>query len=449
MQQQTLAMIQNCIKHRMVHHPKRGTRLGCPTIARKRKTVQGILRDMGENYFRRAFRMSSLTFNKFYASLTDDLREVMRESDKTCCVNGRIPQSLQVAIALRFFASGCAYDLSALWGVSHTEVFNSVDFLVDAINRSKNFKLEFPSAHEEQRKIASGFAAKSKAGFDCCCGAVDGLLIWTHQPTEEDCELLGVGQKKFHCGRKNKFGLNLQAICDADCRFLDISILYGAASSDLLAFENWSLREKLDIPGFLAAGLCLFGDNAYVNRWSMATPYPNVSGFNRQMDAYNFYHSQLRIKIECAFGMLVRRFGYLQKKAPQKHTMTKVMAVVSCLCRIHNWLIDVTGRTQAADIHPPADEDALTLALDGAVSMEMRSGNVVPTQLLDSGAHFDDDPDRSVRRRRTVGRQPVIEGGLRDSNRFDATKFPRENLCQKVEEMSLTRPSTSVLFRAL
>ena len=57
----------------------------------------------------------------------------------------------------------------------------------------------------------------------------------------------------------------------------------------------------------LARGLCLFGDNAYLNTLYMATPLSNTSG--RPKDNYNFYHSQSRIQIECVFGMLVQRWG--------------------------------------------------------------------------------------------------------------------------------------------
>ena len=43
-----------------------------------------------------------------------------------------------------------------------------------------------------------------------------------------------------------------------------------------MAFEASPLRAMLEKDGFLAPGLCLFGDNAYVNRYYMVTPYPNV-----------------------------------------------------------------------------------------------------------------------------------------------------------------------------
>ena len=53
----------------------------------------------------------------------------------------------------------------------------------------------------------------------------------------------------------------------------------------------------------LAPGLCIYGDAAYGNNMYMTVPFKNVSMGPK--DAFNFYHSQIRINIECAFGMLV------------------------------------------------------------------------------------------------------------------------------------------------
>jgi hypothetical protein len=55
-----------------------------------------------------------------------------------------------------------------------------------------------------------------------------------------------VDQKKYLCGRKHKFGLNCQAVCDARGRFLDMSITYGGSSSDCLAFEDSNLHKRLE-----------------------------------------------------------------------------------------------------------------------------------------------------------------------------------------------------------
>ena len=130
----------------------------------------------------------------------------------------------------------------------------------------------------------------------------------------------------------------------------------------------------------------------------MATPYPNNSSYNRERDAYNFYHSQLRIRIECAFGILTQRFGFLRKRAPARHKMKKVMAIVSSLCPVHNWLIDQRqGPITTADLPPHTSDDELSMALNGVVPMVDRPGHTRSERLLmlDAGNHFDDDPDRA------------------------------------------------------
>ena len=80
----------------------------------------------------------------------------------------------------------------------------------------------------------------------------------------------------------------MQAICDHKKRFIYISIKYGPASSDHLAFEVCKLRHQLSEAGSLADGLVLFGDNAYVNTTYMVTPYANVLP-DLPQDDYNFF----------------------------------------------------------------------------------------------------------------------------------------------------------------
>jgi hypothetical protein len=123
-----------------------------------------------------------------------------------------------------------------------------------------------------QRRLAAGFERKSKAGFAVCAGAIDGILTWIKRPTLEDCEIAKCGPKKLFCGRKKKFGLNMQATCDAEGRFLNVSIEHPAATSEYLAFCS-SFKRKLGRPGFLAPEFCLFSDNAYINTYYMATPF--------------------------------------------------------------------------------------------------------------------------------------------------------------------------------
>lgn len=145
-------------------------------------------------------------------------------------------------------------------GISFGEVYHSVWLVTDAVNSCNELSFEFPSTHGEQQAIATGFEKKSKVGFKCCAGAIDCMLLWLEKTADDCCEKAKVASKKFYCGRKKKFGLCMQAVCDDESRFLDVSIGHPGSTGDFLAFCTSSMFYKLEDPVFLAEGLCLFGD---------------------------------------------------------------------------------------------------------------------------------------------------------------------------------------------
>ena len=89
-------------------------------------------------------------------------------------------------------------------------------------------------------------------------------------------------------------------------RFIAVDIGFPESSSNFLCFVNSFICHSLNEEGKVVKGLCLFGDAAYANNMKMALPYKGAQAGPK--DAYNFLHSQLRINIECAFGMLVHRW---------------------------------------------------------------------------------------------------------------------------------------------
>jgi hypothetical protein len=130
----------------------------------------------------------------------------------------------------------------------------------------------------------------------------------------------------------------MQATCDHNKKFLDIYLKHPASTSDYLSFCSSPLFCKLESAGFMKPALCIFGDNAYVNTPYMGTPYKSVRDGSK--DAYNYFHSNCRITIECAFGMLVHRWGILCKPMSTKLPISKVISIVRCLCRLHNFCIE-------------------------------------------------------------------------------------------------------------
>jgi hypothetical protein len=283
-------------------------------------------------------------------------------------VNGHIHSSIRLSAALRYFAGASPIDIALVFGISHVEVFESVWKVVDAINACPSLNITYPTSHREQKRIACEFQLKSGAKFANCAGAIDGILIWTLKPKKSDCDASDIGAKKFLCSWKHKFGLNMQATRDANGKFLDISICHPGATSDYLAFITSEIHSQLEQPGFLAPGLALYGDNAYVNCRYMATPFKAANSGYR--DDFNYYQSQLRISIECSFGMLVHRWAILRKPMPIGLSLSKVTAMTASLCKLHNFCINLesgllAGKTASCGLA----SDEVNVQLHGGVGM--------------------------------------------------------------------------------
>ena len=227
--------------------------------ARKRVSMLEIYNELGPAYFKRAYRMSYETFCKLSNKLSAAIAKFARKRGSSPLnprrgPNGNITPSARLGCALRYFAGGSPYDIMTSMGIGRADISRSVWFVVDAINlKTKDMDILYPKDHDAQRQIALAFKAKSKAEFDCCAGAVDGILIWINRPSAADADVTTVGVAKFYCGRKHKFGLNCQAICDARGRFLDISVIAPGATSDVLAFEGAAIYKQLKA-GILAPG---------------------------------------------------------------------------------------------------------------------------------------------------------------------------------------------------
>ena len=412
---------------------KRGSRSGSKSRTRHRRTVRAIYDCLGGYYFRRAYRMMFQSFCKLHEKIKEGIEAAHKEMLKKRrrqhrklrrnkpgdgrgskpnlppIPNGTIHTSVRRACALRYFAGGSPVDIMVQYGISYTEVIDSdsVWYVVEATNKVEEWFISYPSSRDEQLRIANEFKSKSAVEFDVCAGTIDGVLIWIHKPTIAEAKRAAVDQLKLFCGRKHKYGLNCQVVCDARGRFLDISITYGGASSDLLAFENSELFERLQNQNLLHDGLVLFGDNAYLNSPFMATPYTNVSSGPK--DNYNFYHSQLRIRIECAFGMLVQRWGILRMAMPKGISIKKTITMVNALAKLHNFCInEVDGESRSTMIvdEPLAADTAyiegdnagfVSLSQNLEASIVLNENVDTPDDLIGGGDHFDDIP-RAARR---------------------------------------------------
>jgi hypothetical protein len=324
--------------------------------------------------------------------------------------------------ALRYFAGGDTYDLAIVFKISREEVFNSIWLIVAAVRRTKQLEIAYPSSHLAQRILAFDFSTQSSININNCAGALDGLLIWSNKPTKKDLHELKIGAKKYFCGRKKKFGYNLQAVCDSNQKFLFVEMLHPGATSDFLAFGRSSLNRKLAAAGssFLCPGLAIFGDNAYENTHYLVTPFKGVSSGPK--DAFNFFVSQLRIIIECAFGMLVHRWGILRKPLPTNLSVAKAQLLVYCLCELHNYCI---SKSEGIALHATHLDSIEIIASGGLLLHDFDPDVQRLDDLLDGGAT----------------RQDVLRHDIRGHDNI--SNLPAHQLLARVTAEGYTRPQVN------
>ena len=95
--------------------------------------------------------------------------------------------------------------------------------------------------------------------------------------------------------RKGFFSINLQAIADADWKFLWYSMETAGGTHDSLAFKVSELGRSLEDKG-LPKDYWIAGDDAYACSEYLLTPYAKQSCRGcRERDDFNFYQSRCRI----------------------------------------------------------------------------------------------------------------------------------------------------------
>jgi hypothetical protein len=132
----------------------------------------------------------------------------------------------------------------------------------------------------------------------------------------------------------------------------------------------------------------------------MAIPFRNVSSGSK--DDYIFFHFQVHIQVECVFGILVLRCGFLRCAIPCNIPIVRTIALVSCLTRLHNFCIDEIERTKEHNKDAlPLDIEHIMNGLEGYVLMVKDCNHGVPTpkDIMDGGNHFYNCP-RATRQSR-------------------------------------------------
>lgn len=238
-----------------------------------------------------------------------------------------------VGQAMIILSGGRCMESMRTHGVSKNTVYYNLQRFVNAVNSCE--VLSLPTSYDlgTLQLRANEFKSRSSFGlFEFCVGAIDGLAIQIVAPSRKMGG--GLNAKKFFSGSKKYYCVNMQGVCDAHCRFSGMSCKTVGSTNDCDAFNKSGLRlmnQSLPPPFHDV------GDGAYVDTETLMCPYGLDGCPSVWKESFDFYHSQIRITIERAFGMLIQRFGVFWR--PLKFHVRFVFQLVLACVRLHNFIL--------------------------------------------------------------------------------------------------------------
>lgn len=159
---------------------------------------------------------------------------------------------------------------------------------------------------------------------------MDGLFIKTIAPAAVNTPNV----LSYFSGSKCGYGMNVQATCDSNYRFCSMSCISPGATNDWAAWNRSDLSKSVER---LPPGFYVLGDAAYPLSDHLLIPYPGKN-LPPHMDAFNFYLSQLRVRIEQAYGIVVGQWGILWK--PLRFQFAGRTDLITAIFHLHNFLRD-------------------------------------------------------------------------------------------------------------
>ena len=237
--------------------------------------------------------MSKESFDKLLGYIRHDLmvNETMANQK-----GGAIIPEMCLFCTLRWLAGGSHLDICDIVGISKSSFYRVVWKTIRSIVQAKALEIRFPTSSQELEQAMKCIASVSKQeSIQNCVGVVDGCLLRIRVPTVKEAGNV----KSFFSGHYQCYGVNIQAVCYHRSRFMFFSFASPGVTADRDAIKHCGLDKLVEALPF---GVCLIGDAAYEPSEHMI--FQGQQRENKRNDNFNFYASQLHIRVEMAFGLL-------------------------------------------------------------------------------------------------------------------------------------------------
>jgi nuclease HARBI1 len=350
-----------------------------------------------ERMFLRIFRIQRDSFHRLIFILAEH---------HASFVSGKISPAAKLSMTLRFLGGGSYIDIAWAHRVAHSTFYACVWETVSAILDSPEVgSIHFPCSDEDGQYLREQSLVFSRgiSPISGCIAALDGIAIKIAEPSSSD-----VSNAATYYNRKGFHSICVQALCNAEYRFVGISALCPGSTHDSTAWNMTRLSQMLEAEHPRA--LCnkwIAADEAYPAREYLITPVSGRS-LGKAEQCFNYWQSSARIFIEQTFGIWTRRWGIFWR--PIRVSMRKIPTVILCCARLHNFVIDESKR-RGTWIQAPTLYD-----IDARSHSEVADGAIILQDEVDLNG-------RAHRRRRDLEVSSL-----------------RQDFIEKIREMGIGRP---------
>ncbi|RLN46981.1 hypothetical protein BBJ28_00010038 [Nothophytophthora sp. Chile5] len=295
-----------------------------------------------EGQFKRCYRMDVESFERLLLMIRPALLRDKVQSTRRTGADPIMPENM-LQMTISWLAGSNYHTTRCLAGTSVSGIYEVMHDVMDAIIACPELHIRSPTESKERMlKTSDEFTNISKDNI--LTGCVDGWLCQIRAPSSQEVPDVAA----FFSGHYQMHGLNVQAICDAFSRFTGYCLNSPGKVGDCIAFKKWNLsKEIMELPH----GFYIVGDNAYPLSDSLLVPFTKLELKNKAHSDYNFYLSQLRIRIEMAFGLLVNKWQIF--KRPLVVDFVNGRKVIKACMKLHNFCINeqLKDKDVSIDMH--------------------------------------------------------------------------------------------------
>ena len=140
---------------------------------------------------------------------------------------GAIIPELCVYVTLRYLAGGLYTDIFYLISILQPSFYHLLWKAIKAINNCPRLQITWPYTKDRQLESATLFTSIStNHALRDCVAVLDGYHLQTITPAKKEVHNV----QSYFSGHYQTYGVNIQAACDHNCRFLFI----GAAGPGIM-----------------------------------------------------------------------------------------------------------------------------------------------------------------------------------------------------------------------